>query len=125
MGKLAIDIYSLGHLFGGVLSRLVIFPNNKWIGFTIGLILHVLVEFLEHEYNPITGKVLETKINKIFDVIFYLIGWFIADYFYDKLKLNGVYYYYGLVVLTFGIAIELLREIFPYNKFLDGAFVKS
>jgi hypothetical protein len=124
MGIYAIDFFTFGHFAGGVLSRLAIYPEKKWLSFIIGIILHTLVELIEHEYNPINGKIIETKINKIFDIIFYLIGWFIADFFYDKLKLKGIYYYYGLFVLIFGIIIEFLREIFPYNKFLSGAFTK-
>lgn len=125
MGVNPIDLYSLGHLAGGVLTRLVVFPNIKWLSFTVGFILHALVELIEHEYNPINGKILETKINKVFDILFFLIGWFVTDYFYDKIKLKGIHYYFWLFVFIYFTTVEFLREIFPYNKFLDGAFVKE
>jgi len=123
MGINIIDLYSVGHLMGGVLSRLVIFPNNKFISFIVGLIIHILIEFLEHEYNPISGKIIETKKNKVFDIIFYLIGWTIGEIYYENFKLNGISYYYYLVLLVFGYIMEFSREIFPYNKFFHGAFV--
>ena len=123
MGIYAVDIYSIGHFIGGILSRLVIFPSNKWLSFSVGTAIHILIEIIEKKFNPILNKTLETGINNIFDIIFFLIGWFIADYNYEKYKLKGIYYIYFSIVLYFGILIEVFREIFPYNKFLGGAYV--
>lgn len=122
MGTSIIDIYTIGHFLGGLLTRLVIFPNNKWISFIIGNIVHTFVECLEHKYNPYTNKQLETVYNNISDIFFYITGWIVADIYYDKLKVSGIYYIYCLTILLFTLLIEFLREVFPDNKFLNGAF---
>ncbi len=123
MGTTIIDVWSFGHLIGGVLGRLTIFPNNNVLSFIITFILHVIVEVIEHEINPNTNKIIENKINKFTDIIYYIIGWIIADIYYEDLKLHGIYYYFYLFIFLLGTLLIILREICPYNDFLWGTYI--
>ena len=61
MGTELIDNWSLGHFLGGVLARLVIFPNKVWLSFILSFIIHLGCELIEHSENPTTGQKLETN----------------------------------------------------------------
>lgn len=125
MGLGPVDIHTIPHFIGGILSRIVIFPNDRIESFIIGFILHLFVELIEHNYTP-SGKKIQSKINHIFDLIFYLFGWLLADYIYVKYKITdiNIYLYISLsIILGFGYIFEIMREILPYNKFFRGAYI--
>ena len=124
MGVNFIDFDTIMHFFGGFLSRLVIFPNKRILSYIISFGIHIFIELIEHKYNLYTGKHLESNINSIFDMLFFTIGFIIADNYYQKgmLKLTGTSYYIGLSILIISILAEILREIFPYSKLVRGAF---
>lgn len=119
------EINSIGHLFGGILSRIVIFPNNRITSLLVGYLIHLIIELLENNYCP-KGKKLESNINHISDLIFYLLGWLFADYIYCKLKINHInifLYVFLLILFTYYNLKEIMREVLPYNKFFGGAFL--
>lgn len=67
------DLWHLNHfLAGALLGFLAIFYNfSFWIGLSIALIPMILWEFLELKLHPE-----ETPFNKLFDVVFGIIGFF-------------------------------------------------
>lgn len=126
MGTELIDNWSLGHFLGGVLARLVIFPNNVGISFILSFIIHLGCELLEHRENPSTGKILETNKNKVSDMVMFLLGWTLIQLLYERIKVwrvynNKIVYFVLLVIFVYGTVLEYLRELFPYNKW-NGAF---
>lgn len=127
MGTELIDKWSLGHFLGGVLARLVIFPNNVWISFILSFIIHLGCELVEHLENPATGQKLESNKNKVSDMVMFLLGWTLIQLLYERIKdwrvyKNKIVYFVLLGIFTYFTVIEYLRDLFPYNKW-NGAFV--
>ena len=109
MGLSFVDIHTVGHFIGGVISRLVIFPNNIRLSFIISNIGHLIIELLEKNKNS-NGIIVETSINHLGDILFFLLGWIIANYYYIKLP-NNIYYIL-LIVLLIICSKEILREFY-------------
>lgn len=127
MGIGIFDKHTLGHFMGGFVSRLVIFPNNFFLCLIISFPLHLGVELLEWENNPKNGHILETKINKVSDMIFFTIGFIISELLYNKISNLSIYknvFIYVLLSLIFILETtkEYIKEIFPKKKIFEGVF---
>lgn len=127
MGSALIDRSSLEHFVGGVIARLVIFPNNFWLSFVVSFIIHLGVELVEHYKHPENGVILESNINHISDMWFFCAGWVVSQLFYNNIKKsrfynNEIVYFILLAIFICGTTLEYIRELFPYNK-LNGAFI--
>jgi len=68
------------------------------------------------------GRVLETFENHIVDIIAFFVGWVVAYVLrlhqYLNRKISGFLW----IILLFGTALEILREIYPYEPLVDGAY---
>lgn len=127
MGTVLIDVWSFYHFIGGILARLVIFPNNVLLSFIISFILHLVCELIEHTKNPHTGQKLENTKNKVSDMIMFCLGWLVVQMFYVYIKKSKTYnnkkvYFILLSMFIAGTVLEYMREIFPNNK-INGAFL--
>ena len=125
MGLNYFDKWTLGHLFGGILSCSLIQYSNipVAINFTIANGIHYLIEKIEKSVAP-DGSVLETFENHIGDIISFFIGWMIAYYYrmdrYITSKIAPILWF----ALLLSTALEILREIFPYESLVGGAYTK-
>ena len=123
MGLTYFDKWTLGHLFGGILSCSLIQYSNipVAINFAIANGIHYLSEKNEKSVAP-NGRVLESYENHIGDIILFFIGWMIAYYYrmdhYITSKTAPILW----VVLLFFTALEFLREMYPYEKLINGAY---
>ena len=126
MGISYFDKYTIGHFCGGVLSYTMIQYSNVPLGynFIIANGIHYMIERTEKSVAP-NGRVLETKENHIGDITAFLLGWLIAHALrmerYVTSKIAPVLW----IVLLFFTALEFLREIYPYERLLDGAYTKD
>jgi hypothetical protein len=80
-----------------------------------------MIERTERSVAP-NGRVLETKENHIGDITAFLLGWVIAYALrmerYVTSKIAPVLW----IVLIYNYSAEILREIYPYERLLDGAY---
>jgi len=123
MGIKYVDKYTLGHLFGGILSCSLLQYSNipVAINFIIANGIHYMIERTEKSVAP-NGRVLESYENHIGDIIAFLLGWMIAyalrmDRYITSKNALGLW-----VVLLFFTALEFLREMYPYEKLINGAY---
>ena len=123
MGLSYFDKWTIGHLFGGVLScSLIQYSNISYLyNFGIANGIHYIIERIEKSVAP-NGCVLETYENHISDITVFFIGWMLAYYFrfdrYVTSKNAPVLWF----VLLFFTSIEFLREIYPYEPLIRGAY---
>jgi hypothetical protein len=86
--------------------------------------IHYMIEKTERSVAP-NGRVLETKENHIGDITAFLLGWLIAYALrmdrYVTSKIAPVLW----IVLIYNYSAEILREIYPYERLLDGAYTKD
>jgi hypothetical protein len=126
MGISYFDKDTLGHFCGGVLSYTMIQYSNVPLGynFIIANGIHYMIEKTERSVAP-NGRVLETKENHIGDITAFLLGWLIAYALrmerYVTSKIAPVLW----IVLIYNYSAEILREIYPYERLLDGAYTKD
>lgn len=110
----------------GVLSYTMIQYSNVLLGynFIIANGIHYMIEKTERSVAP-NGRVLETTENHIGDIIAFLLGWLIAYALrmerYVTSKIAPVLW----IVLIYNYSAEILREIYPYERLLDGAYTKD
>jgi len=123
MGIEYVDKHTFGHLGGGILSYSLL-QNSKLpilVNFVIANGIHYLNERNEKSVAP-NGRVLETIENHIGDIIAFFVGWVIAYGLrldrYVNHKIAPVLW----IVLLFFTALEFLREIYPYERLLGGAY---
>jgi hypothetical protein len=123
MGIKYVDAHTIGHLCGGLLSYTIIQYSNVPLGynFIIANGIHYMIEKTERSVAP-NGRVLETKENHIGDITAFLLGWLIAYALrmdrYVTSKIAPVLW----IVLIFFTALEFLREIYPYERIIGGAY---
>lgn len=129
MGVKVFDIFSLGHFLSGGLS-FILFKSIKLSlsnNFIFANGIHLILEYLENNISP-SGKILESNINHISDIILFLFGWF-TSYLFNLYK-----YYIKLpkfiksllcIILSYIILEEIIREIYPYLDavIFKGAFI--
>ena len=115
MKKPAYDIFTLGHLLGGVFSSIVIFPNNPIISFILSNLIHLLSELNEVYIDPITKKELGNFKNHIGDIIAFFIGWILGYCLIQKYKIPKKYVIILSIILFIGFLYEFVREIYIRN----------
>ena len=123
MGISYVDIFTLGHLFGGILSCSLITYSNipVLVNFVIANGFHYIIEKMEKNVAP-NGRVLETYENHIGDIVAFFVGWMIAYVLrFDRYVTSGNVSFLWIVLLGF-IMKEILREIYPYASILKGAY---
>jgi hypothetical protein len=126
MGIKYVDYDTIGHFCGGMLSYTMIQYSNIPLGtnFIIANGIHYMIERTEKGVAP-NGRVLETKENHIGDIIAFLLGWIIAYILrldsYVTRKIAPILW----IVLIYNYSAEILREIYPYERILDGAYTKD
>jgi hypothetical protein len=126
MGIKYVDYDTIGHFCGGMLSYTMIQYSNIPLGlnFILANGVHYMIERMEKSVAP-NGRVLETKENHIGDIIAFLLGWSIAYMLqldrYVTTKIAPILW----IVLIYNYSAEILREIFPYERLLDGAYTKD
>ena len=126
MGIKYVDSHTIGHFCGGVLSYTMIQYSNVPLGFNFIITngIHYMIEKNERSVAP-NGRVLETKENHIGDITAFLLGWVIAYALrmerYVTSKIAPVLW----IVLIYNYSAEILREIYPYDRRLDGAYTKD
>lgn len=132
MGIKVFVIHSFGHLFYGSLSFILIDSLNlsKRKNFILANGIHLLMEIIEKRINR-SGKILESTVNQISDIIIFFIGWFIALSFnltliYNKFNIVIKIILWSILILE--IFYQVLREIFPdfslFNGLIKGAYVE-
>ena len=123
MGVLLFDAYTLGHLLGGVLSCSLMQYSNipVVVNFTIANGLHYMMERMEKSVAP-NGRVLETMENHIGDILSFFIGWMIAYILRVDRYITSNSVYFLWFVFIFYTMLEILREIYPYEPKLIGAY---
>jgi hypothetical protein len=123
MGIKYVDAHTIGHFLGGMLSYTMIQYSNVPLGynFIIANGIHYMIERTERSVAP-NGRVLETTENHIGDITAFLLGWVIAYALrmerYVTSKIAPVLW----IVLIYNYSAEILREIYPYERLLDGAY---
>jgi hypothetical protein len=126
MGIKYVDYDTIGHFCGGVLSYTMFQYSNvpPTLNFLIANGIHYMIEKTERSVAP-NGRVLETKENHIGDITAFLLGWVIAYALrmerYVTSKIAPVLW----IVLIYNYSAEILREIYPYERLLDGAYTKD
>jgi hypothetical protein len=126
MGIKYVDKDTIGHFLGGMLSYTMIQYSNVPLGYNFIITngIHYMIEKNERSVAP-NGRVLETKENHIGDITAFLLGWVIAYALrmerYVTSKIAPVLW----IVLIYNYSAEILREIYPYERRLDGAYTKD
>lgn len=126
MGIEYVDKDMIGHFCGGVLSSVLLQYSHVPVAYNFILAngIHYLIERNEKSVAP-NGRVLETYENHIGDIIAFFVGWMIAYVLrldrYVTSKIAPILW----VVLLFFTALEFLREIYPYERLVDGAYTKD
>jgi hypothetical protein len=123
MGITYVDKDTFGHWGGGVLSYSRL-QNSKipiLVNFTLANGIHYLIERNEKSVAP-NGRVLETIENHIGDIIAFFVGWVIAYVLRLDRYVNNKIAPVLWIVLIYNYSAEILREIYPYERLVDGAF---
>lgn len=126
MGIKYVDKDTIGHFLGGMLSYTMIQYSNVPLGYNFIITngIHYMIEKTERSVAP-NGRVLETKENHIGDITAFFVGWMIAYALrterYVTSKIAPVLW----IVLLYNYSAEILREIYPYERLLDGAYTKD
>ena len=126
MGIKYVDYDTIGHFCGGVLSYTMIQYSNVPLGynFIIANGIHYMIERTEKSVAP-NGRVLETMENHIGDITAFLLGWVIGHALrmerYVTSKIAPILW----IVLLYNYSAEILREVYPYERLLDGAYTKD
>ena len=131
MGKKILDKHSIRHFIFGSLSFVLVKSINIpiYLNFILTNGVHLLIELIENNISP-TGKILETNINHISDIVLFLLGWSLAYYynlykFYKKFP--SIIKIILWLILSFEIIHEIYREINPYFDIglFKGAYIDN
>jgi hypothetical protein len=83
--------------------------------------IHYIIEKTEKSVAP-NGRVLETIENHIGDILAFLLGWMIAYVLrIDRYITSGNALFLWIVLVGF-IVKEVIREIYPYESIVTGAY---
>jgi hypothetical protein len=126
MGITFVDKDTIGHFCGGVLSCILLRYSNVPVAYNFILAngVHYLIERNEKSVAP-NGRVLETYENHIGDIIAFFIGWVIAYVLRLDRYVNNKIAPVLWIVLIYNYSAEILREIYPYERLMDGAYTKD
>jgi len=107
-----IDIHTISHFLGGLVSSFVVFPDKPVLSFFISNLLHLVSELHEVKIDPYSKQQLETYQNNLGDIIAYLLGWILGFILINKvkIKISKPVYYILLVLFILGFIKEFLRE---------------
>ena len=125
MGIKMFDLDAKGHFLGGMLACSLFQYSNIPVIYNFILTngIHLLIELNENNVAP-DGRILETRENHIGDIIAFFVGWVLAYYFNFQRFIcpnNVIILWCVLLVYT---SMEFLREVFPYQPLLFGAYTK-
>ena len=123
MGISYVDIWTLSHLLGGVLSCSLLTYSKIPVLANFGIAngIHYIIEKTEKSVAP-NGRVLETIENHIGDIVAFLLGWMIAYVLrFDRYVTSGNALFLWIVLVGF-IVKEVIREIYPYESIVTGAY---
>ena len=126
MGIEYVDKDTIGHFCGGVLSSVLLQYSHVPVAYNFILAngVHYMIERTEKSVAP-NGRVLETYENHIGDIIAFFVGWVIGYALrldrYVTSKIAPVLW----IVLIYNYSAEILREIYPYERLVDGAYTKD
>ncbi len=123
MGIEYVDYDTIGHLCWGVLSCSLLTYSKipVLVNFGIANGIHYIIEKTEKSVAP-NGRVLETMENHIGDIIAFLLGWMIAYVLrIDRYITSGNALFLWIVLVGF-IVKEVIREIYPYESIVTGAY---
>lgn len=106
MGIDYIDFWSIGHLLGGVATRISICPHDPFYSYTLGITLHLIIEL--NEKSKINNKLTESIENHIGDILIFLLGMMIGEFInnYIPNKIRP----FILVILMICSYFEIYRE---------------
>ena len=123
MGVLFVDTYTLGHGIGGILSCSLLQYSNIQVllNFTIANGFHYMMEKTEKSVAP-NGRVLETMENHIGDILAFFIGWMIAYVLRLDRYITSKSVHFLWFIFIFFTMLEILREIYPYESIVIGAY---
>jgi len=112
MGVNFFDYWSLGHCIMGSLSQALFesIGTNIVLNFVLTNFAHLMIEYFEKDVKY--GKVEESFINHMTDILFFFIGWYISYLlnFSKYISGNSIPILFGILIVTF--LKELLIEIF-------------
>ena len=123
MGIEYVDYDTIGHLCWGVLSCSLLTYSKIPVLANFGIAngIHYIIEKTEKSVAP-NGRVLETIENHIGDILAFLLGWMIAYVLrIDRYITSGNALFLWIVLLGF-IVKEVIREIYPYESIVTGAY---
>ncbi len=123
MGIEYVDYDTIGHLCWGVLSCSLLTYSKIPVLANFGIAngIHYIIEKTEKSVAP-NGRVLETIENHIGDILAFLLGWMIAYVLrIDRYITSGNALFLWIVLVGF-IVKEVIREIYPYESIVTGAY---
>jgi len=123
MGIEYVDKDTIGHFCGGVLSYTMLQYSHIQVtlNFIIANGIHYMIEKTERSVAP-NGQVLETIENHIGDIIAFLLGWVVGFALRMERYVNNKIAPVLWIILIYNYSAEILREIYPYERLLDGAY---
>jgi len=126
MGIKYFDKDTIGHFCGGVLFYTMLQYSNVpvTLNFVIANGIHYMIEKTERSVAP-NGRVLETYENHIGDIIAFLLGWIVGFALRSERYVNHKIAPVLWIILIYNYSAEILREIYPYERLLDGAYMKN
>ncbi|MBM3453907.1 MAG: hypothetical protein FJX80_02035 [Bacteroidetes bacterium] len=126
MGIKYFDKDTIGHFCGGVLSYTMLQYSNVpvTLNFVIANGIHYMIEKTERSVAP-NGRVLGTYENHIGDIIAFLLGWIVGFALRSERYVNHKIAPVLWIILIYNYSAEILREIYPYERLLDGAYMKD
>lgn len=101
MGINFVDYWSIGHLFGGIASRISICSSKPFFSYTLGIGLHLIIEINEN-FD-------ETMENHIGDMLIFLLGMIIGELINKYIP--DISRPFILVILMICSYFEIYREI--------------
>lgn len=112
MGVNFFDYWSLGHCIMGSLSQALLqrIGTNILVNFMLTNFAHLMIEYFEKDVKY--GRIEESYVNHMTDIIFFLLGWYIAYVinFSKYIPEKSVSILFGILILTF--LKEVLIELY-------------
>jgi hypothetical protein len=112
MGVNFFDYWSLGHCIMGSLSQALFesIGTNIVLNFILTNFAHLMIEYFEKDVKY--GKLEESYVNHMTDIIFFLLGWYISYVinFSKYIPEKSVSILFGILISTF--LKEVLIELY-------------
>ena len=120
MGVKFTDFWTIMHFLFGVITTMALVPSKPMLSLVLGNVLHGSMEFTERDYDQ-NGKVLESRVNHVGDVLAFALGSIVGLWFTDYTVQNPTLRYILLAVIIIAFVQEVSRELWPDTWPLDGA----